>query len=292
MLISHSQKFIFFHMMKTGGKSVTRALAEYISVDIDSSGGREKIPPHLQSLMAAIDEEIRECTDHTQLKPQSKAALNQVYGYLTRRELPQTHRDLSLNYVFEIPRVFRSVYRSFINETYPKIYCKVHQHPGAREVQKQLPREIFDNYFKFSFVRHPLDWLVSIFFFFSREENENYHEFFKAFKGFADFIDFLAAQHQANFAGLDFFGYSFNSPQRDFLYDRQGNLLVDYVGKFENMDHDFAEICKTLGIPPRGLPHLNKSPHRHYSDYYTPGSKQLVYSILKEDFKTFGYEII
>jgi len=290
MLISHSKKFIFLHMMKTGGKSITNALSEYISIDLNNSEGKEKIDPPIKSLMDSIDDEIMKCTSHSQLKPQTRAILNHVYSYLDRPEIPQTIKELSLNYAFEIPKVFRSIYRSFINENYPKIYSDVHFHDGAREVKEMLPPEIFKDYFKFSFVRNPFDWLVSIFFFFSQNENEKYHKFFKTLRGFDEFIDFLVVQSKTNFTGLDFGGYSFKSPQRDFLYDEEGNLLVDYVGKFENIEHDFAEVCKIIGIPPKKLAHINKSNHKKYLEYYTPETKRLAYPILKEDIETFHYE--
>jgi hypothetical protein len=277
-------------MLKTGGKSITRALSEYISIDLDNSGGKEKIDPSIKTSMELIDDEIMKCTNHTQLKPQTRATLGQVYSYLNRRKMPAPQRNLTLDYAFEIPKVFRGVYQSFINENYPKIYSDVHGHDGVRKVGKRLPAEIFKDYFKFSFVRNPLDWLVSIFFFFSQNENEIYYEFFKTLRGFDGFIEFLAAQSKTNFAGLSFFEYSFKSPQRDFLYDEEGNLLVDYVGKFENMEHDFAEVCKIIGIPPVELPHINKSDHKHYLEYYTPETKRLVYSILKEDIQTFNYD--
>lgn len=290
MIISHEKKFIFIHMMKTAGKSITRALSEYISIDLDNSGGKEQIDPAIKLSMELIDNEIMNCTNHSQLKPETRTILSHVYSYLNRREMPRTLKNLTLNYAFEIPKVFRSVFRSFINENYPKIYSVAHIHDGAREVKKKMPAEIFDNYFKFAFVRNPFDWLVSIFFFFSQNEKEIYHQFFKNLKGFDEFIEFLKEQSKTNFAGLKFGEYSFKSPQRDFLYDEQGNLLVDYVGKLENINHDFAEICKIIGIPPVDLSHINKSSHKNYLQYYTPETKRLVYSLLKEDFETFQYE--
>jgi hypothetical protein len=289
MLISHSKKFIFVHILKTGGKSITNTLYDYISIDLNNSKGKEKIDPSIKSLMELIDDEIMKCTSYPQLKPRTKTIINYIFSNFDRQEMPEPLK-VTLKDTLGCPKVFGSIYRSFINENYPKIYSSIHSHEGGRDVKKMLPAEIFKDYFKFSFVRNPLDWLVSIFFFFSQYETESYHQFFKSFRGFDEFIEFLVTQSKKNFAGLDFFGCSFKSPQRDFLYDEEGNLLVDYVGKFENIEHDFAEVCKIIGIPPVKLPHIDKSDHKNYLECYTPETKQLIYSILKEDFETFHYE--
>ena len=48
-------------------------------------------------------------------------------------------------------------------------------------------------------------------------------------------------------------------PQTEMLYDENGNLLVDFVGKFEYLQQDFDQVCKLLGFEDSGLSHINSS---------------------------------
>lgn len=52
--------------------------------------------------------------------------------------------------------------------------------------------------------------------------------------------------------------FKLTKPQYTFICDHSYNLLVDFVGKFENINDDFAKVSKTLNLK-RQLPHTNKS---------------------------------
>ena len=43
------------------------------------------------------------------------------------------------------------------------------------------------------------------------------------------------------------------------LHDREGRLLVNFVGRFENLQADFNRVCGKLGLQEPALPHRNKS---------------------------------
>ncbi len=291
MLISHSKKFIFFHLIKTGGKSITKALAEYISIDINPSKGKREIESTIKELMEHIDPYIKNCTNFEDLKPYPKSVLNYICSYLTQDLSSRTDVKLSMKYAFSNPGLFRSLFQSYINDDYPGIYSTIHTHDSARNGKEVLPADIFKNYFKFAFVRHPLDWMISIFFFFSQNKEQEPHDIFRDFKSFDEFIEFAAAQKKIDCEGINFFNINLKAPQRDFLLDDQGNWLVDYVGRFENLEEDFAKICQIIGIQKVNLPHINKSSHRHYLKYYTDKTKRQAYYILEEDFKTFNYKL-
>ena len=47
--------------------------------------------------------------------------------------------------------------------------------------------------------------------------------------------------------------------QTEWLYDEEGNLLVDKVGKLENLQNDFNEICDTLNWKRVKVPKINAS---------------------------------
>jgi len=66
-------------------------------------------------------------------------------------------------------------------------------------------------------------------------------------------------------------------------------LLVDYIGKFENLDQDFHRICNIIGIPDIELPNIGKSKHKNYKKYYNDYTRNLIVEHFKEDIELFDY---
>ncbi len=79
------------------------------------------------------------------------------------------------------------------------------------------------------------------------------------------------------------------APQIDWLCDSDGKLLVDFVGKVENLDEDFTYICRKIGID-RRLEHRNKSERGDYRDYYDDETRQIVADVFARSIEAFGYK--
>ena len=86
------------------------------------------------------------------------------------------------------------------------------------------------------------------------------------------------------------------TPQIKYTHDLSGNQIVDFVGKYENLQEDFNKLNKILdwGIPELKIPYINQSKRlkKNYRDYYNDGTgltKELVYDIYQEDVKTYNY---
>jgi hypothetical protein len=74
------------------------------------------------------------------------------------------------------------------------------------------------------------------------------------------------------------------------IVDDQGRNIVDYVGRFENLDVDFAEICSRLGLQPPALGHENRSEGRvDYRTYYCEETRDIVARYFSRDIENFGY---
>lgn len=78
----------------------------------------------------------------------------------------------------------------FILGLYPKIYTsEFPRHIKAIELKKQLPAKVFNNYFKFGFVRNPWDWQVSLYTYMLKKEDHHQHDLIKSMKNFGEYID-------------------------------------------------------------------------------------------------------
>ena len=154
-----------------------------------------------------------------------------------------------------------------------------HKHAKAFEIKEKLENEIFDSYYKFSFVRNPFDFLVSLYFYIN--PSKRYRIRSKAID--MEFKDFVK------------WHISVNHPcQVDFITDpNDGKMLVDYIGRFETLEKDIAIIRKRLNIKTGGsVKHKNPSIHRlskDYKVYYDQESRKLVENHYQRDLSLLGY---
>jgi chondroitin 4-sulfotransferase 11 len=82
------------------------------------------------------------------------------------------------------------------------------------------------------------------------------------------------------------------SPQWQHVVDAGGDLAyLDHIGRLENIEDTRRWISETLGLPAgTTLPHLKKTDHDPYTQYYTPETRQLVADIFRKDIELFGYQ--
>lgn len=163
----------------------------------------------------------------------------------------------------------------------------------------EIGRERWERYFSFGFVRNPWDRLVSHHSMIrdritgltpdQREEARPFKiELWNYVLHFShDFESFLD-----NCTGLiwDRDCYkSFLFNQIDYLTDDSGEVVVDFIGRFENFESDANEALKRIGIEAE-VPRLNRSSRGDYRDYYTPRTRDLVARRYARDIAAFGYE--
>jgi hypothetical protein len=77
-----------------------------------------------------------------------------------------------------------------------------------------------------------------------------------------------------------------------YLTDKNGEVLVDFIGRFENFGQDLSHVFDMLGLEGSQLeiPHENRSAHSHYSEMYTPDTRKIVRKRFRKDIEFFGYE--
>lgn len=147
-------------------------------------------------------------------------------------------------------------------------------HASAQEIQRELPKHIYDTFYKFAFVRHPLDRLVSSYHHILKDTWSRHHKTVNSMKTFDEFVDWSTSNN--------------NYPQKDFVTDDDGNVIVDFIGRHERLVDDFNLICKTIGIN-TSLSHLNNTNHRDYRTYYNQDTMRKIVKLFKDDIEFFGY---
>ena len=162
------------------------------------------------------------------------------------------------------------------------------QHLTIQEIKKIRESE-FRIYKKIAFVRNPFDRIIS--------------EYFWRMKYFGKkivkFKDFLVEEVIPRKNGIPKIMKNFYKhenivklvddhymDQHKFITDNKGNIIVDFIGRFENLNDDFKKAC--------GLELINQkiqcTKHNNYKEYYDSETKLLVEKCYKKDLELFKYE--
>ena len=73
------------------------------------------------------------------------------------------------------------------------------------------------------------------------------------------------------------------------LLDKKGNLMVDFIGRFERLEEDFKCLSQCIGIQYASLPHTKQSDRKDYREYYTDALRDRVAALYKDDIEYFDY---
>lgn len=141
-----------------------------------------------------------------------------------------------------------------------------------------------DNIFTFGFVRNPYDRAVSSWKFNNRNsmsEDTTFLQFCRKLK----LVDLLP---ESGIAKDDQLLHA--CEQHPFLICREKKLEATFIGKFENLQQDFNTVCEKMGVKQQQLPHVNRTKHKHYTEYYDEETKQIVTEKYAKDIELFGYE--
>jgi len=162
------------------------------------------------------------------------------------------------------------------------------QHLTIQEIKKIKELEFY-NYKKIAFVRNPFDRIISEYFW--RIENFG--------KKMIIFKDFLVAEVIPRKNVMPKVMKNFYRDENDvkllddhyidqhkFITDNNGNIIVDFIGRFENLYDDYKK--------PFGLDLINykihSSKHNDYKEYYDSETKSLVEECYKKDLELFKYK--
>jgi len=163
-------------------------------------------------------------------------------------------------------------------------------HDDARDYRKVFGRD-FWRYFKFTFVRNPYTRLVSAYEFLRRgghpawRTDQRFRD--DVLSEYADFPDFVLRWLKPGTDWPEHF-----RAQHEFV-ELGGRLVMDFVGRIENIEADFATVSDRLGIQAR-LQRLNPTAEKHGTlrEYYSSDAvERRVREVYARDFELFGYPV-
>jgi hypothetical protein len=142
-----------------------------------------------------------------------------------------------------------------------------YEHMPAWRVKTYVGDSIWNSYYKFSFERNPWDRQVSFYAYKTRDKNPK-----------PDFSSFNRDKRKAYVQNYE-------------LYSINGEIALDFIGRYENLEEDFKKVVERLGLSGElSLPKANASERpSSYREFYTNDSRDMIGSWYKREIDLFGY---
>lgn len=125
------------------------------------------------------------------------------------------------------------------------------------QVAEQFGTDIWSNYYKFCVERNPWDKVIS-YYYFLKSRTKSFRK-----KSLNSFIHSECAYRCSNYE----------------RYTINGSIAVNRILRFENLQQEFNDVCKTLGIAPLNLPRAKvngQRPDEHYRELIGPKEKNMI----------------
>ena len=140
--------------------------------------------------------------------------------------------------------------------------------PGI-EIKKEIGEEVWNSYYKFCFERNPWDKTISLYWW-----DKQKHRRWARNLGFDEWFE---STKKKGFRHYNYPQYS----------DNNDKILVDFVGKYENLETDLLKICNKIGIQfdnwlPKAKGGFRKD-KKHYSYYFNEEQKEFINKYFKKE---------
>lgn len=157
-------------------------------------------------------------------------------------------------------------------------------HITAQEMKDTLGEKAWNKLYTFSIVRNPWDRMVSLYHY---RQRDNYLSSDVSFEEYVHKLDYEIRSNQWEWDYPPFYLGS-----SDFVSDKNGEIIVSKIGKFENREEDIKVIAGNIGSKNLGSLFLQKaSPKgKHYSSYYTDETQKIIGDLFENDIRLFNYQ--
>lgn len=189
-----------------------------------------------------------------------------------------------------IPRTGGTTLKKILTEQVNDLFIFPNEYPTIRKIS--FLNSDFRNFYKFTYVRNPYDWVVSLYAKISSDNNDLDYKSIKNLS-FYDFIVWLCddAMKRKEDGVKPFYRLQTEYFQIDNEY------LIDKIYRFEDLCNDMGgsnahSLFNTLNLDfPRHIPLISKSERKFaYQDYYDFNSYKLVNQFFKSDFELLKYK--
>ena len=158
------------------------------------------------------------------------------------------------------------------------------QHLSAEKLKDQyIEKSVWDAFLKFAVVRNPWSKAVSEYHWYLR---------FGPLISFSEWVDSLPARLQIN-EMINVLEIGHNVHQHEFLYGKDGCLLVDQILTFEDLSSGFKDLCDSQNwqVSLKYDEATKSSPSRDYRSFYNAITAKKILDIYRKDVELFGYSM-
>jgi hypothetical protein len=159
----------------------------------------------------------------------------------------------------------------------------IEKHSTLSNYKSELDANTYQSLFKFATIRNPWDMVISFYFSPHRGVKKwNRNDFISLVDNISPLRYYICLKQVLEDASPKFGADKFNM-----LIGLDHD--IDFMVRFEHLDHDFQVICKKIGIPFAPLVKRNTSTRAHYSHYYDDELKEIVRAKFFEEIKFGNY---
>jgi hypothetical protein len=155
-----------------------------------------------------------------------------------------------------------------------------YKHLTPIQIQNLIEPEVWNTFYKFTFVRNPYDRIVSDYAYL-RPIIGNYYDI-KTFDKFVTLIERIVTTN----AYTENHYFDHFRPQSHYFK----GVKYNYIGRFENLNADMKQISEEIGAKDT-LPWINKSrtADDDYRKYFNDHTRTIVERLYASDLEMFGY---